>query len=154
MHIVIISEQERGTGFYHCFINRPSFSIVIVQLVCSTHQDTYATQLLSASFLPTVFIKSESHYFSDEHYQLQNSHLVIRIPAVFFKTGYMQSPHEDLNSAQFYHPKNQTLCFILSARKSYYFLGNHSAERASFNLESSPIIAQNTVTYESASHKC
>lgn len=34
--------------------------------------------------------------------------LVIRIPAVFFKTDYMQSPQENLNSAKFYHP-NPTL---------------------------------------------
>lgn len=31
--------------------------------------------------------------------------LVIRISAVFFKTGYMQSPYKNLNSAKFYHPK-------------------------------------------------
>lgn len=31
--------------------------------------------------------------------------LIIRIPAVFFKAGYMQSPFE--NSAQFYHAKNK-----------------------------------------------
>lgn len=78
--------------------------------------------------------------------------LVIRIPAVFFKTGYMQNPHENLNSAKFYHPKH---CFKHSARRiSCYFLRKHNAESASCNLESSPIIAQSTVIYLSASHKC
>lgn len=33
--------------------------------------------------------------------------LVIRIPALFFKIGYMQSPYENLNSAQFCHPENK-----------------------------------------------
>lgn len=36
---------------------------------------------------------------------------------------------------------------------SCYFLRKHNAESASFNLESSPIIAQSAVSYLSASHK-
>jgi len=81
--------------------------------------------------------------------------LVIRIPVVFSKTGYMQSPYENLNSTQFYHPKNKcSVSYSMARSKSCYFLGNHNAERASFNLESSPIIAQNTVICESASLKC
>lgn len=76
---------------------------------------------------------------------------VIRIPAALFKTGYMQSPYK--NSAKFSHSKPKH-CFKLSARRvSCYFLRKYNAESASFNLESSPIVAQSTFIYLSASHK-
>jgi len=46
MQIVItILEQQRGTRFYQSLINRPVFSVFTVQLVSSTLQDIYATNL-------------------------------------------------------------------------------------------------------------
>lgn len=80
-------------------------------------------------------------------------HLVIRIPAALFKTGYMQSPHENLSSAKFYHPKPKDCLKFSTRRISCYFLRKYNAVSASFNLESSPVIAQSTVIDLSASHK-
>lgn len=69
--------------------------------------------------------------------------------------GYMQSPYENLNTAKFYYPKSKhSVSFSMPGVNCAVFLWNYNAERASFNLESSAIIAQNTVIYQSASHKC
>lgn len=50
--------------------------------------------------------------------------LVIRIPVVFFKTGYMQSPYENLNSAQFYHQKTKcSVSYLMPGVNHAIFLG-------------------------------
>lgn len=65
----------------------------------------------------------------------------------------MQSPHENLSSAKFYHPKPKDCLKFITRRISCYFLRKHNAVSAGFNLESSPVIAQSTVIDLSASHK-
>lgn len=74
MEIVItILEQKRGIGFYQSLIKEGPIFNFTTYLVCSTLQDTYATNLQEVLlYYPTVFIKSESQSFSDGHYKLQN----------------------------------------------------------------------------------
>lgn len=156
MQIVItILEQKRSTGFFQSLMQRSMFSNFTTQLVCSTLQDTYTTNLQEVLLYYLQFsIKVKATLSPMNMMNSKMWHLVIRIPAVLFKTDCIQSPHENLSSAKFYHPKPKH-CFKLSARRiSCYFPRKHNAESASFTLESSPVIAQSTVIYLSASHKC
>lgn len=73
MQIVItILEQKRSTGFFQSLMQRSMFSNFTTQLVCSTLQDTYTTNLQEVLLYYLQFSIKVKATLSDEHDELQN----------------------------------------------------------------------------------
>lgn len=105
-------------------MNRTTFLIFTVQLVCSALQDTNSTSLwdllLFHLLLPSE-VEVTTSQMSITSYNICFSHLVIRIRVGFFRPAYMQSPCE-CTQCPISPPKKQMLCFT-SGEKHAIFLG-------------------------------